>query len=137
MMLALWTVLLACSPKTSPLTIQGHKIQAEVVATTVDRNKGLMYRESMPTDHGMLFVYPDSKIRRFWMKNTPLPLSIAFLNDKGVIVKIADLQPHNTESVSSIYPAQYALEMNQGWFETNQISAGAKVDGIPEVKAEP
>ncbi|MEZ4320074.1 MAG: DUF192 domain-containing protein [Myxococcota bacterium] len=96
-----------------------------------DRGRGLMHRASMAEDDGMLFIYPDSAPRSFWMKDTKLPLSIAFIDASGEIVKIADMSPLTTSSTKSIYPAKYALEMNQGWFERHQVAKGAKVTGIP------
>ena len=90
-----------------------------------------MHRTKMNTNDGMLFVYPDVKPRSFWMKDTKLPLSIAFLSTDGKILKIAKMQPLTTQSTKSLYPAKYALEMNQGWFESNNIKPGAMVTGIP------
>jgi len=136
-----WWLLLAagCGPSAHPtasLTLGEHTVQAEVVSTNKARQRGLMERESMPEDHGMLFVYPDTKVRGFWMKDTWIPLSIAFADSDGTIVRIADMQPHDLSRTSSLYPAMYALEMNQGWFEAHDVSKGDTIGGIPEVDAE-
>ena len=129
-------LLLACnSPKklpTAPLQVGGHTVTAELAITDDDRTMGLMHRESMGTDDGMLFVYPDVRPRSFWMKNTLIPLSIAFADRDGQIVKIADMEPHDTSHTKSVYPAMYALEMNQGWFEENGVKKGDRIEGIPK-----
>lgn len=106
----------------------------ELAVNEKDRARGLMHRPSMPADDGMLFIYPDTKPRSFWMKNTKLPLSIAFISPQGEIVKIAKMTPLSTKSTKSIYPAKFALEMNQGWFEDNGVQKGAMVTGIPSDK---
>jgi hypothetical protein len=78
----------------------------------------------LPEDGGMLFVYPGPRPLSFWMKNTPLPLSIAFLDEEKRIINIADMQPHTTQSHQSAQPAQYALEVHQGWFAERGIEPG-------------
>ena len=90
----------------------------------------MMYRDSLGADSGMLFVYTDDAERRFWMKDTRVPLSIAYLDASGRIVKIADLQPLNETGVPSVRPARYALEVNQGWFARNGVVEGMVVDGV-------
>ncbi len=140
MTLATLLLLSACGGSknpTIPLVVGGHPVQAEHVFTQQDRALGLMKRESLDTDHGMLFSYPDSKVRGFWMKNTWIPLSIAFTDADGRIVKIADMEPHDTSRTSSLYPAKHALEMTQGWFEAHGVAKGDVIEGIPEVEAEP
>ena len=131
----LWTTLLACSSNkqfpTTAIDVAGKSVTVELAVNTKDRAQGLMHRKSMPTDEGMLFIYPDQKPRSFWMKNTLIPLSIAFIDRDGKIVKIADMEPLVTQSTKSIYPAKYALEMNKGWFDTHGIAKGAVVTGIP------
>lgn len=126
---------LGCSQKQFPTTtiaVDGHAIVVELAVNDEQRARGLMHRSTMAADDGMLFIYPDSKPRSFWMKDTKLPLSIAFIDPEGTIVKIADMQPLVTESTKSLYPAKYALEMNQGWFDGKGIQKGAKVTGIPK-----
>lgn len=108
-----------------------HLIQAEVAETQEQRAIGLMHRSSMPTNAGMLFVFEQAGVQCFWMKNTLLPLSIAFVADDGSIVNIADMQPMSEASHCSTKPVRYALEMNQGWFAKRAIKAGSKLRGGP------
>jgi uncharacterized membrane protein (UPF0127 family) len=115
------------------LVVGNRRIHVEVAANRADRNLGLMYRESLPADHGMLFIFPIEKVRSFWMKNTPLPLSIAFADSGGKIVHIADLEPHSTEPVWSERPAKLALEMNRGWFARRGVFVGHAIQSIPRV----
>ncbi len=116
-----------------PLVVGNQRIRVEVAATGADRRLGLMHRESLPEDHGMLFIFPVEKLRSFWMKNTPLPLSIAFADSGGKIVHIADLEPHSTDPVWSVRPAKLALEMNRGWFARRGVFVGDAIQGIPRV----
>ena len=118
------------------LDVGGHAVEAEIVATEQERMRGLMYRDSMPADHGMLFVYPGEKVRGFWMKDTRIPLSIAFADRHGTIVWIADMNPLDTRSTSSVVPAMYALEMNQGWFASHDVQRGDKIGKLPSIEAE-
>ncbi len=106
------------------LTVKGKKIQVEVARTEEEKGKGLMFREKLGKDDGMLFVYDREEILTFWMKNTPLPLSIAFLDKKGKIVDIQDMEPFSVRTHASALPAKYALEMNQGWFRKNGVKVG-------------
>ncbi|MDQ8020576.1 MAG: DUF192 domain-containing protein [Moraxellaceae bacterium] len=107
-----------------------HRVQAEVAATPAARQKGLMYREAMAEQSGMLFVFEQTDRHCFWMKNTLLPLSIAFLDDKGGIVNIADMQPQSEQSHCAAAPVRYALEMNKGWFDKRGLKSGARVVGL-------
>lgn len=109
---------------TLPLTIGEHTLLVELATTAEARRQGLMFREDMPEHGGMLFVFPDDRPRSFWMKNTPLPLSIAFLDATGRIINIADMEPFDVTSHSSAGPARYALEVHQGWFAERGIVAG-------------
>ena len=106
------------------LTIKGKKLRVEVARTEKEKERGLMFREEMGKDEGMLFVYEGEKPLTFWMKNTRLPLSIAFIDKNGKIVDIQDMEPFSLHSHISAYPAKYALEMNQGWFKRNGIHVG-------------
>jgi uncharacterized membrane protein (UPF0127 family) len=116
-----------------PLTLGSKTIQAEVADEDSERSAGLMYRESLGADAGMLFVMPSTSRASFWMKNTRLPLSIAFMSPVGVILEIHDLQPHEEKPVQSRFPnVAYALEMRQGWFSDNGIFPGTKVQGLPQ-----
>jgi uncharacterized membrane protein (UPF0127 family) len=128
--LLLWLgVALAGAP--AQLVLGGATVTAEVVDTPVTRAQGLMGRASMPKDTGMLFVYPDEGIRSFWMKDTPLPLSIAFIDQQGRVVSVAELTPFDTTPKLSELPAMYALEMTQGWFKTHDVQVGQPVAGLP------
>lgn len=115
----------------TPLTAGMHLIQAEVAQTQEQRAIGLMHRPSMPTNAGMLFVFEEAGVQCFWMKNTLLPLSIAFVADDGSIVNIAEMQAMSEASHCSAKPVRYALEMNQGWFAKRGIKAGTKLKGRP------
>jgi uncharacterized membrane protein (UPF0127 family) len=107
-----------------PLTIKGKTIKVEVARTEKEKEKGLMFRERLGKDEGMLFVYEGEEILSFWMKNTRLPLSIAFIDKRGKIVDIQDMEPFSLQTYISAYPAKYALEMNRGWFKRNGIKVG-------------
>lgn len=114
-----------------PLSAGMHVIQAEVAITPEQRAIGLMHRKTMPPNHGMLFVFEDAQPQCFWMKNTLLPLSIAFVADDGSIVNIADMKPLDETSHCSAKPVRFALEMNQGWFAKRGLKAGSKLKGQP------
>jgi uncharacterized membrane protein (UPF0127 family) len=114
------------------LSIKGHKLTAEVAATDESRMTGLMHRRMMPENRGMLFVFAYAQPQSFWMKNTHIPLSIAYVDENGVIVHITDMKPLTTDPHPSLKPAKYALEMNLGWFAKHGIKAGATIDGIKE-----
>ena len=105
-------------------------IKAEVAANYGTRMQGLMQREKMGANEGMLFVFPDRDKQCMWMKNTLLPLSVAFIDDNGTILNVEDMQPQTENSHCSIKPVRYALEMNQGWFKAKNIKPGAKISGI-------
>lgn len=125
---------LACAKPGLPradLVVGAERVRVEVADEESERSVGLMYRKSMSADDGMLFVYPDALERRFWMKNTRIPLSIAFLDADGVVVSIADMKPMDTNTTPSGAPAMYALEMNQGWFREHGVQVGDHVQGLP------
>lgn len=122
---------------TVTLTIGTHKLVAEVVATVEQRATGLMNRFSLKPDHGMLFVFGRPAPQGFWMKNTYIPLSIAFLDADGRILNIEDMRPQTEETHWSKGPALYALEMKKGWFAERGIGPGAVVAGMPRIKADP
>lgn len=107
-----------------------HLITAEVAASPAQRQIGLMHRPSMPANHGMLFIFEEPGAHCFWMKNTLLPLSIAFLADDGSVVNIADMQPHSEASHCPKKPVRYALEMNQGWFDRRGVRPGSLIGGL-------
>jgi uncharacterized protein len=116
---------------TISLTIGTHKLTAEVATTPDQRSVGLMNRFSLKPDHGMLFVFERSEPLTFWMKNTYIALSIAFIASDGRIVNIEDMKPQTEETHYSSGPALYALEMKKGWFAERGIGPGAVVKGIP------
>ena len=113
------------------LTAGMHNIRAELALTPEQRQMGLMYRRDLATHEGMLFVFDDPTTQCFWMKNTPTPLTIAFLADDGTVVNLADMQPFDERSHCSTKPVRYVLEMNQGWFAKRGIKAGSKLSGAP------
>ena len=108
-----------------------HNIRAEVALTPEQRQKGLMYRRDLASHEGMLFVFEDAMRQCFWMKNTPTPLTIAFLADDGSIVNLADMKPFDETSHCSASPVRFVLEMNQGWFAKRGIKPGFKIVGPP------
>ena len=116
-----------------PLTIKGKTIKVEVARTEKEKERGLMFRERMGKNEGMLFVYEREERLSFWMKNTRLPLSIAFIDKGGKIVDIQDMEPFSLRTHVSARPAQYALEMNQGWFKKNGIEVGNVVKSPPDL----
>ena len=117
-----------------PITIGVHLIRAEVADTEATRQQGLMFRQSMGTNEGMLFVFDAPAKVCMWMKNTFLPLSVAFIDEVGAIINIEDMPPQTTESHCARQPARYALEMNQGWFKKKNIAPGARVSGLPSTR---
>jgi hypothetical protein len=117
---------------TTVLTIGGHKLTAEVVVTPEQRAVGLMNRFSLRPDHGMLFVFERAEPQGFWMRNTFIPLSIAFVADNGRIVNIEDMKPQTEDTHWSKGPARFAIEMKKGWFAERGIGPGAVVSGLPK-----
>lgn len=115
------------------LTIKGKKIRIEVARTEEEKSRGLMFRDKLGPDEGMLFIYEREDFLSFWMKNTPLPLSIAFLDHRGKIVDIQDMEPFNLRTHTSARPALYALEMNKGWFKKNGVKVGDVVQRPPSL----
>ena len=111
-----------------------HLIHAEVAADMGSRMQGLMHRKSMATNSGMLFIFDDATTQCMWMKNTFIPLSVAFLDESGAILNIADMQPQTEQSHCSSGPARYALEMNQGWFAQRGIKPGTKLGGLEKLR---
>ncbi|MEO7150808.1 MAG: DUF192 domain-containing protein [Burkholderiaceae bacterium] len=108
-----------------------HIIKAELAQTPDQRAIGLMHRKTMPSNDGMLFVFEQPAPQCFWMKNTLLPLSIAFIADDGTVASIEEMAPGSLDSHCSTQPVRYALEMNQGWFAKRGIKAGGKLTGKP------
>ena len=117
--------------RTTKLTAGIHVITAEVAATSQTRTIGLMMRERLAPNHGMVFVFEDKSQHCFWMRNTLIPLSIAFVEDDGTIVSIADMAPKSEASTCPPRAVRYALEMEQGWFVKRGVAAGSKITGLP------
>ena len=114
----------------SLLKVDGHEIWVEVANKEATRSSGLMFRTHLDQDNGMLFVFSDTAVRAFWMKNTLIPLSIAFMDEKGVILNTEEMTPQNLQNTWSKGPARFALEMNAGWFTKNGVKAGDSVEGV-------
>ena len=110
-----------------------HLIRAEVANSMGTRMEGLMYRKSMPQGSGMVFVFDETATHCMWMKNTLIPLSVAFIDEAGAIINIADMQPHSEQSHCATRPARYALEMNKGWFAQRGIKPGAQLRGLEKL----
>ena len=116
------------------LTYGMHVITAELATTPQSRTIGMMFRQTTPPNHGMLFVFEYKAQQCFWMRNTPLPLSIAFIDDDGTILQIADMAPQSETMHCSKQPVRFALEMEQGWFAKKGAAVGTKIGGMPAIK---
>jgi uncharacterized membrane protein (UPF0127 family) len=108
-----------------------HQIDTQLAMTPQERQVGLMNRQNMPTHEGMLFVFDEPTRQCFWMKNTLLPLTAAFVADDGTIVNLEDMKPQTLDAHCSTKAVRYVLEMNQGWFVKRGIKAGSKLSGVP------
>jgi len=108
-----------------------HIIRAEVAAHETERQQGLMFREKMGTNEGMVFLFEAPAGVCMWMKNTLIPLSVAFIDEDSKIVNIEDMQPQTTDSHCAKKPVKYALEMNQGWFRKKNVKPGSTIEGLP------
>ena len=117
------------------LTLKGKPLWVQIARTEEEQARGLMFRGHLGRDEGMLFVYEREQILAFWMKNTPLPLSIAFLDRRGKIIDIQAMEPFSLQVHYSTFPAQYALEVNRGWFRKNGIQVGDAIQ-IPPLREE-
>ena len=115
------------------LTAGMHRIRAEVASDMGSRMQGLMYRKAMAQNAGMVFVFDEDAAHCMWMKNTLIPLSVAFVDQSGEIINIADMQPQTEQSHCAARPARYALEMNKGWFAQRGIRPGAKLGGLEKL----
>lgn len=119
-------------PTVTLTAANGKTITAEVADDHEERMMGLMFRDKLAPDAGMLFVMPRPDRAGFWMKNTRIPLSIAYINPSGIILEIHDLKPHDEKPVNSVFPSvAYALEMEQGWFARAGVNPGEKLRGLP------
>jgi len=117
------------------LTINKHTLTAEIAHTDADRMQGLMHRRMLPESRGMIFVFPNVSYHSMWMMNTWIPLSVAFIDNDGVIINIEDMQPHTRDSHAAKQPARYALEMNLGWFHKRGIGPGTKIEELDRIPA--
>lgn len=113
------------------MSVGVHQIDAQVARTPQEHAIGLMFRKEMPPNEGMLFVFKEPSKQCFWMKNTLLGLTAAFVADDGTVVNLEDMQANTTDSHCSSQPVRYVLEVNQGWFAKKGIKAGAKLSGAP------
>lgn len=119
---------------TTRLTAGIHLITAEVAATDPARMRGLMFRDRLAPNGGMLFIFDDKGVQCMWMRNTFVPLSVAFIEDDGSIVNIEDMQPRTEVSHCAKRPVRYALEMELGWFAKRGLNAGARLSGLPPAR---
>lgn len=125
----------AAPAKPLPVTtvkVASHALRVEVVSTPEQRSRGLMFREKMARNDGMLFIFDEPGYHAMWMMNTFIPLSVAFVDGEGRILNIEDMQPKTLESHAAQGPARYAIETNIGWFAERKIKAGDKVTGLPK-----
>lgn len=118
------------TPPTLRLMVAGHIVAAEVARTPSERRRGLMQRNFLPEDHGMLFVFEAPQRVCMWMKDTPLPLSVAFLDARGVVLNIADMEPLSLKPHCAAGEALFALEMTRGWFASRRVRPGSRILGL-------
>ena len=111
-----------------PIKVAGIEIMVEIADDEAERSRGLMFRESLPENDGMLFVYESERSIGFWMRNTLIPLDIAYIDSQGRIVDIHTMQPRDENTTWSKSDAMYALEMNEGWFEANGVGVGDLIE---------
>jgi uncharacterized membrane protein (UPF0127 family) len=116
---------------TGQVKVGAHPLKVEVAASDPQRMQGLMFRKSLGKEEGMLFVFDDLEYHSMWMKNTLIPLSVAFLDAKGEILNILDMEPQTLDTHMAAGPARYAIETNKGWFAEKKIKPGDKVTGLP------
>jgi uncharacterized membrane protein (UPF0127 family) len=108
------------------IEVNGHGILAEVAETPAERDRGLMFRTALPADQGMLFVYPDDARHCMWMRNTQVPLSVAFLDAQRRVINTDEMAPQTEVIHCAAGPARYVLEMPAGWFARHGVGAGAQ-----------
>ncbi len=136
--LILLPFLFACANAESPkldLAVGVYRIGAEVAHTQATRMTGLMNRREMAADVGMLFVFPQVQKHCMWMRNTLIPLSVAFIDEQGLIINIADMKPQDDTTHCAARPARFALETNAGWFSSRKLIAGARIAGLERAPA--
>jgi uncharacterized membrane protein (UPF0127 family) len=113
------------------IRVGAHPLKVELAVTDPQRMQGLMFREKLGKNDGMLFVFDETGYQSMWMKNTLIPLSVAFLDNDGVILNILDMEPHTLTPNMSAGPARYAIETNKGWFAERKLKAGDRATGLP------
>jgi len=119
---------------TGHIKVGPHPLRVEIAASDPQRMQGLMFRKSLGKDDGMLFVFDEVEYHSMWMKNTLIPLSVAFLDPKGEILNILDMEPQTLDTHMAAGPARYAIETNKGWFAEKKIKPGDKVTGLPAMR---
>ncbi len=123
-------MLASCSieSKRVMLSINGRPLDVEIARTKRQREKGLMFREELGWNEGMLFIFPEEQFLSFWMKDTSIPLSIAFLDCSGVVVDIYDMEPYSSDPVRSTRKCRFAIEVNRGFFRDAGLTDGDSID---------
>jgi uncharacterized membrane protein (UPF0127 family) len=124
----------AQAPQVVQLNAGMHLIRAEVAADMTTRSRGLMFRKSLAPNAGMVFIFDQASQHCMWMKNTLIPLSVAFIDESGTVINIEDMAPQTEDSHCAKRASRYALEMNRGWFAARGIKPGSRLGGIPGVK---
>ena len=117
--------------RTTRVRVANHPLTVEVAANEPQRMQGLMFRKKLGRDDGMLFIFEQPAYHSMWMKNTLIPLSVAFLDADGRILNILDMEPETLDTHTAAGPATYAIETNKGWFAGHRVKAGDKVSGLP------
>src|SRR6202165_5246665 len=117
--------------KTTRIKVGNHSLNVEVAATDPQRSQGLMYREKLGKEDGMLFLFDEPSYHSMWMKNTLIPLSVAFVDGEGRILNILDMEPQTLDTHTAAGPARYAIETNKGWFAQRKVKPGDRVTGLP------
>ncbi len=141
-LLLLFPLLAGCSyltwekPPSETLMFGSHALPVEVAATMGERRRGLMGRGELPSDQGMLFIFPSAGKKCFWMKNTEMPLATAFIDSQGIILNVDNMEAESLDIHCSDGIASYAVEANIGWFDKRGIRAGDQVTGLPPVPVE-
>ena len=118
--------------RTASVKVASHPLKVEVAADEAQRMQGLMFRKQLGREEGMLFIFEEPAYHSMWMKNTLIPLSVAFVDKDGVILNILDMEPQTLDSHMAAGPAVYAIETNKGWFAAKKVKAGDKVSGLPK-----
>lgn len=115
---------------TFTVKVGSQSVKAEIANTNITRERGLMFKQKMGANEGMLFVFPEIGYHAMWMRNTLIPLSVAYISERGVILSIHEMQALSEVAHQSAGPARYALEMNAGWFAANKVNVGETIKGL-------